>query len=282
MAYTDVWDVTQPLDTQAANQGAVDFRATKLDVMQRISSFGAGLLANRPTPEATSGTANWTGVMYWATDTSQVFRWNGTLWDDISLNIPSGIAVALATTGASVNVSLAAPPTANQILTATDAIHATWQTPTFTTPTTLASALAAIVPTTILLTGTGLGNYTTTNTSYVKVDATNLQQIVTIPIGWKLSIIANGTFYEKDQDAFYSVAIADGTSAVAQRVMQKALEVPSGRIESLPWGLSWVITGDGAAHTISLQFATDNVSYAATLQNTQDVPTMLLFLTPSN
>lgn len=90
MAYTDVWDVTSPLDTQAANQGAADFRATKLDVMQRISSFGAGLLASRPTPEATSGTADWTGVMYWATDTHQCFRWNGTAWVDISLSLPGG------------------------------------------------------------------------------------------------------------------------------------------------------------------------------------------------
>ena len=89
MAYSNVWSVTAPLDTQAANQGAVDFRATKLDVMQRIASFGAGTFANRPTPEATSGTADWTGVMYWATDTAQVFRWSGTAWVDISSNIPT-------------------------------------------------------------------------------------------------------------------------------------------------------------------------------------------------
>lgn len=88
MAYTNVWTTAAPLDTQAANQGAVDFRATKLDVMQRISSFGAGLLASRPTPEATGGTADWTGVMYWATDTKQTFRWNGTSWDDITTTIP--------------------------------------------------------------------------------------------------------------------------------------------------------------------------------------------------
>jgi hypothetical protein len=84
MAYTDVWDVTAPLDTQAANQGAVDFRATKLDVMQRIASFGAGLLANRPTPETTGATADWTGVMYWATDFVQVFQWAGSAWLEVT------------------------------------------------------------------------------------------------------------------------------------------------------------------------------------------------------
>ena len=92
MAYSNVWTTAAPLDTQAANQGAADFRVTKLDIMQRVASFGAGLLANRPTPELTSSTANWTGVTYLATDTSQLFRWNGSSWDDISANIPSGIA----------------------------------------------------------------------------------------------------------------------------------------------------------------------------------------------
>ena len=131
MAYTDVWDVTAPLDTQAANQGAADFRATKLDIMQRVASFGAGLLANRPTPEVTSGTANWTGVMYWATDTKQVFMWTGAAWVDISASLPSnaGAAIALATTGAPVVVSGAAPPTVGQVLTAISAVAAVWQTP---------------------------------------------------------------------------------------------------------------------------------------------------------
>ena len=100
MAYTDVWDVTAPLDSQAASQGAADFRATKLDVMQRIASFGAGLLAARPTPELTSGTADWTGVMYWATDTRQTFRWSGAAWVDISPNIPSGSGVFIFSSGA--------------------------------------------------------------------------------------------------------------------------------------------------------------------------------------
>lgn len=105
MAYTNVWTTAAPLDTQAANQGAVDFRATKLDVMQRISSFGAGVLANRPTPEATSGTADWTGVMYWATDTRQTFRWNGASWDDISPSISTNSHFSDATQGNVLNPS---------------------------------------------------------------------------------------------------------------------------------------------------------------------------------
>jgi hypothetical protein len=286
MAYTNVWTTGAPLDTQAANQGAVDFRATKLDVMQRISSFGAGLLANRPTPEATSGTADWTGVMYWATDTSQVFRWNGTSWDDISLDIPSGngIATALATTGAPVNVSLAAPPTVGQIPIATDATHATWQTPIFIDPTTLAAALAAIVPATASYTGSGAGIYTSVSTALVPVDAVNLESVVTIPVGWKLLIFSSGTFYLTDQNWSYFVALVDGSTVLTQRYVTKADESPSGRIESLPWSLSAAVTGDGEAHTISLQFGTFNPASAVRIQNTtgEDIPTLLFFVTPSN
>ena len=43
--------------------------------------------------------------------------------------IAGGAASDLATTGAAVNVSAASPPIAGQVLTATDATHATWQTP---------------------------------------------------------------------------------------------------------------------------------------------------------
>lgn len=56
--------------------------------MQRVASFGAGLFADRPTPETTSANADWTGVMYWTTDTQQVFRWNGSAWVDITAVLP--------------------------------------------------------------------------------------------------------------------------------------------------------------------------------------------------
>lgn len=89
MAYTNVWNDSLPLDTQAANQGAADFRNLKLDVMQRVASFGAGTFANRPTPEVTSANADWTGVTYLATDTQKLYCWNGTTWDDISSSVPN-------------------------------------------------------------------------------------------------------------------------------------------------------------------------------------------------
>jgi hypothetical protein len=53
--------------------------------MQRLSLL-SGTLANRPTPEtvnATWGGAGF-GLLYFSTDTSQIFQWNGAAWTDIT------------------------------------------------------------------------------------------------------------------------------------------------------------------------------------------------------
>ena len=86
--FDNVWDLTQPPDTQLLNQGAADFRKFRDDVMQRMSLM-AGILANRPTPETVNAT--WGGVgyglLYFTTDTNQVFQWNGAAWVDITANV---------------------------------------------------------------------------------------------------------------------------------------------------------------------------------------------------
>ena len=49
MAYTNVWDETQPPDSQQANLLGLDVRNTKLDLRQRLESiFGAGIFSTDP------------------------------------------------------------------------------------------------------------------------------------------------------------------------------------------------------------------------------------------
>jgi hypothetical protein len=83
--FDHVWDLTQPPDTQLLNQGALDFRSLKDDVMQRMSLL-SGTLANRPVPETVNAT--WGGVgfglIYFASDTGQIFQWNGAVWTDLT------------------------------------------------------------------------------------------------------------------------------------------------------------------------------------------------------
>jgi hypothetical protein len=90
-----VWDITTPADTQLANLGAADFRNLKDDVMQRMSLL-SGTFANRPTPETVNATwgGSGFGLLYFSTDTKQVFQWNGSAWVDISASLPSGSGVS--------------------------------------------------------------------------------------------------------------------------------------------------------------------------------------------
>lgn len=83
--YAELWDITQPPDTQLANLLGQDIRNLKNDIMQRFSLL-SGLLANQPTPDTVNATwgGSGFGILYFATDTSQIFQWNGSDWVDIS------------------------------------------------------------------------------------------------------------------------------------------------------------------------------------------------------
>src|SRR5229473_7737054 len=87
MAFTNVWDTTTPPDTQPANQLGLDIRNLKTDIMQRVAAL-SGTLANRPAPETIN--ADWTNLLYFALDTSQVFQWSGVAWVEVTASIGSG------------------------------------------------------------------------------------------------------------------------------------------------------------------------------------------------
>jgi len=86
--FTNVYDTTFPPDTQLANLLGQDLRNFRTDVMQRLSLL-SGTLANRPTPEIVNAT--WGGVgyglLYFSTDSSQIFQWNGAVWNDVTQSL---------------------------------------------------------------------------------------------------------------------------------------------------------------------------------------------------
>lgn len=99
--FDNVWDITQPPDTQLANLLGQDIRNLKDDIMQRMSLL-SGTFANRPTPEtvnATWGGAGF-GLLYFSTDTSQIFQWNGAAWVDISSSFFGSIKIEVSSTTA--------------------------------------------------------------------------------------------------------------------------------------------------------------------------------------
>lgn len=119
-SFTNVWDTTFPPDTQAANQLGLDLRNFRTDVMQRMSLL-SGTFANRPTPEianAVWGGAGF-GLLYFSTDTSQVFQWSGAVWTDITssiLGIASGGAQGGSRIVATVNLTAQAAAIGNTTL----------------------------------------------------------------------------------------------------------------------------------------------------------------------
>lgn len=82
-AFTNAWDNTAPVDTQAANLLGQNIRSLKTDIQQRHALL-SGTLANQPTNmDATFGGVGY-GALYFAIDTAQVFQWNGAAWVEVT------------------------------------------------------------------------------------------------------------------------------------------------------------------------------------------------------
>lgn len=141
----------------------------------------------------------------------------------------------------------------------------------------------ALNPTATLKTGTGGGNYTTSSTTYVRVDSTNLAFTVTVPTGWKLVISASGACFTATAVAQMAIALADG-SADNTGILIEVLAVSPVTSAATAWAINYILTGDGASHTINLQFKTSAGADAATIQNNTSTvkPVISFLLTPSN
>jgi hypothetical protein len=89
--FSNTWDTTVPADTQLANLLGQDLRNLRVDIMQRLSLL-SGTFANRPTPETVNavwGGAGF-GLLYFSTNTGQIFQWNGAAWVDITASLSLG------------------------------------------------------------------------------------------------------------------------------------------------------------------------------------------------
>lgn len=155
--------------------------------------------------------------------------------------------------------------------------------PTVSSPVINGTPSGTGIPTVTLKKGSGGGNYTTASTTYVRADSTNLNYAVTIPSGWKLMVSASGSAFTATGAVSMNVAIADGGSDNTGILVEHAMTASS-TSAFMGWAIHWVITGDGASHTINLQYKTSNASDSATISNSSAtiVPQMVCFLTPSN
>lgn len=131
--------------------------------------------------------------------------------------------------------------------------------------------------TTYYLRGSGAGNYTTTSSSPVAVDATNLEQAVTIPVGYKLLISAAGTG-EAPSGEILIIGIADVTSGVVSLASD---EIATS--SQIPFAMNYVMNGDGNSHTIGLVFTSFSSGTSTVINSAAYLsPQMTLELIPSN
>lgn len=129
---------------------------------------------------------------------------------------------------------------------------------------TLAVALFAVAPliaqTTMTLKTAPSGKaaiYSTTSTTFVPVDSTNLSYTVTIPTGYNLLINATGN------------ATSTGSSTVVIGLFDGSTSLVSTDLDSdgpfQPWALTWIIAGNGESHTIKLEYKTATSAYEAVI-----------------
>jgi len=206
---------------------------------------------------------------------------------------PNGLSLgggtALATTNQSgtgnlcmtTNCALASPTT-----TGTDNGAETLVNKTLTSPVVNGTPIGTGVATLTLKKGSGGGNYTSASTTYVVVDSTNLCYTVTIPTGWKLSVVARGNIGTSTAVVAASAAITDnGACATANSgVLVEGQTFGNAAGNTEPFSLGWIITGDGNSHNVALQFKTANGADSALILNSSStlLPTMTFTLVPSN
>jgi hypothetical protein len=163
----------------------------------------------------------------------------------------------------------------------------TWTaTQTFSGPIINGSPTGTGIPTITLKKGSGGGNYTSASTTYAVVDSTNLCYTVTIPTGWKLAVQVSFAAFVSTAAVAISFAITDNAAcgtANSGIIADSTISPPTINIGN-PLSFGTAITGDGASHSIALQFKTSNASDSVNIVNSTatNAPMMVFILTPSN
>ena len=139
--------------------------------------------------------------------------------------------------------------------------------------------------------GSNVSNYVAATGSFAAVDNTNLSQALTIPIGYQLAISAAGTMSPTGGTTTWYIALFDGVSKLTEQTLSwtaggASNACPGGQnCGSQNFNLNYVIAGDAASHTITLQYAVEGTSNDTTgrILNTGGIfPTMTLIMSPSN
>jgi hypothetical protein len=136
------------------------------------------------------------------------------------------------------------------------------------------------IPTTTVKVGSQNGtNYTTSSTSFTAVDGTNLSYMVTVPVGWKLLMWASAPVEIATASVRGILNLTDTNTSTVLTSTNVNGTVGNQVYASIQTAL----TGDGASHTIQMQFKTTKMADAFSIgNNTSGYPQMMFLLTPAN
>lgn len=93
MVFSNVWNDAFPPDTQLANLLGQDLRNFRVDVQQRMAAI-SGLDAAKPAFGSDNTPANWNGILFFATDTGQIYQFNNPSWTNVTADFSSGLLTA--------------------------------------------------------------------------------------------------------------------------------------------------------------------------------------------
>ncbi len=124
--------------------------------------------------------------------------------------------------------------------------------------------------------GSGAGDYSTSNAAYVDVDATNLSYTVTIPKSWNLHVIVH-CVAQLSGAGVMTFGILDGSI-----IEEKPFDIVAATAAiRAPYFLQKIITGDGASHTVKLQWKVSANTATLTNGTAANAPRMVFLLTPT-
>jgi hypothetical protein len=263
----------QTLSGGGLPQGTVTFQLMNLAIGTIPQVTGTALLPKTQYQVQTALDGSFT-VNLWGNDNivpSTTFY--GVTFRDVSGNELGPILFYL--TGASVNLNTLAAASGGALA----IVNAVLTTPTITTPIINGTSTGTGILTQTIKKGSGAGTYTSTSTTLINVDGTNLSYTVTIPNGWKLTATASGSYGTNTGNVNVNIALVDtATSTVLQQVI-----LFGNTTQAASFSLNGGIIGDGASHTVTLQYLTSNGADAITIQNSSTAfPVMTFLLSPSN
>ena len=104
-SFTNIFDNTKPLDTQAANLLGQDLRNLEVNIQQRMAAI-SGLDAAKPPFGADAQPLAWTGILFFAIDTGIIYQWSGSGWVIVTSSILSNKPQRVAKLVTVVNVAI--------------------------------------------------------------------------------------------------------------------------------------------------------------------------------